>query len=227
MGTVQESLDRCNPNTLADTLRVLKFGNLLSQQLPQTVHVAAGLGALSDPSQLTTVEGIGLPETRRAAAILRANCRGGTGIGELAIQTYGTTPGSGQIAVAPNGEIVLLDADNNTEIDVLYVPQIGEVVEVANWPAPLGVLTLPSWITARGVVLLLSATATAGTITGDKIVLVPAAAAPATTKAALKTDGTKVLFNTATDGVTEATVRLLVRYATDFGAALDADSTVI
>jgi hypothetical protein len=92
---------------------------------------------------------------------------------------------------------------------VNYVPEDGEVIALPDLPAPAGVLTLPSWITARGVILLLEAEAITATITGRKIVLVPGAA-PATLQARLNVAKSTVIFNSATDVVTSARVTLLV-----------------
>jgi hypothetical protein len=89
------------------------------------------------------------------------------------------------------------------------------------WPPPAGF----SNSIARRPLLLLEATATVATITGRKIILAPAAAVVATTKAALAIDRTKVYFNTATDVVTYATVKLLLTPETPLVTALAAQAT--
>ena len=72
-----------------------------------------------------------------------------------------------------------------------------------------------------------STTATVATITGRKIILVPAATNTATTKAALSQDGTKVYFNSGTDVVTRASVKLLVAPATGLAEQLLATSPTL
>ena len=222
---LKDAIDRAHPATLPDSFRTIAFGKLLRGQIPQVLRNKAGDGGNS--SQVATLETLALPEDARAALIMRADCRTGTGAGVLAVQAYGTTPGSGQIAVAPNGDIVMLTADNNEGVDVTYIPERGDVVEVA-LPCTASVLTIPAALTARGVIALLSANATSAApgLTGQKIVLVPGAA-PATTKANLNVAKTQVLFNVATDLVTAATVRLLVAAAADLDTLLEANSNIV
>lgn len=200
------SLNRANPSTLSDHFRKVRVGDLIAGHLPQQLRKKDPAAQLNE---LATVEGLGLPYYARAASILRATVRAGGVTGELTPQVYGTTPATTQIAVSPSGDIVVLAADAITDLDVSYVPEDGEVFVSATLPAPAGVLTIPTQLTARGVVLLLEAEAITATITGRKIVLVPGAA-PATLQARLNVAKTQVLFNFATDVVTAARVTLLV-----------------
>lgn len=205
-----DALNKADPNNLPDLLRYMRVGDLLSGHLTQfrDKQVPA-----AKTNELATLHGLGLPYKSRATSILRAYGRTGTaGTGELAVQAFGATPTSGQIAVSPSGDIVTLAADALTDVWVVYTPMPGEVIELPALPAPAGVLTLPTWVSDRGPIYLLEAEATAATNTGRKIVLANATTNTATTKAALSVDGTKVYFNTATDVVTEARVTLLVSY---------------
>lgn len=206
--TVRAALDRANPFTLADHLRTVHLGRVLAGHVNQQLHE-------KDPApsanELATLEAVGLDESSRAAFVDRAVVIAGGVTGELSVQAYGATPSTGQVAVSPSGDVVVLASDLITKLDLYYRPVAGDVFE-ATLPAPAGVMTLPAPVSGHAL-LLLEAEATAvdsGGIAGRKIVLVPATAVVATTKAALSVDRTKVYFNTATDKVTQARVRLLV-----------------
>lgn len=211
----KNDLDKADPNSLPARMRLLKIGSLLAAMPQKLCHKAA---VAHDGYNVSTLSKIATPEDMRGALIFRALARvGGVTALELAIQAYGTTPGSGQIAVAPNGEIVVLTSDAWTDVDVLYLPDQYETVEI-ELPVATGVLTLPSWMTLRGAGMLLEAEATAGTITGKKVVLVPAAGLPATLQARLDLPHATVQFNNATDAVTKARVKLALSPTLDRAA---------
>jgi hypothetical protein len=105
---------------------------------------------------------------------------GGGTPGELVVDGYGTTPGAGHIAVAPNGDIVCLAADKYTSVDVVYQPEKYDLIEVVGAPVAANILTLPA--AAAGAIVLLEATATAGGALGAKIPLIPGSGAPATSR---------------------------------------------
>jgi hypothetical protein len=222
-------LDSANPNTLADGLRVLHFGGILrssiTTQLRQATPVAGGVSN----GNLATEQVFVLPGDATGATILRAYARKTTAagtLGELAPQAFGATPADGQIAVAPNGNIVVLAASAYTNIDVDYLPMKGDVIQYTGSVA-VGVLALPAALVARGVITLLSAVVNAGAVPGGKIVLVPAAGLPATTQARLDVAKANVSFNNATDAPTNATVTLLVTSAADVNALLEATSPIM
>lgn len=232
---IKSILDQAKPDTLADLLRTVKFGQLLRQQMPQVVRKQA---PAADVSQLATLQSLGVvAKGAPAAAILRARAWAGTTTpAELTVKTYGTTPGSGEIAVAPNGDIVVLASDAWTDLDVTYMPERGDIVVLPELPVATGVLTLPTSVLDaagdRKAILLLSAKATAGSVVGDKIVLVPAgtqgsASLPATTKAQMSIDGLTVQFNNATDAVTKAIVTLLICAAADLDTILESESAFL
>lgn len=200
------SLNRANPSTIPSHLQKSRIGDLLAGHLPQQLRQQDPAAQLNE---LATLEGLGLPYHSRASSIQRATVRAGGVTGELTPVAYGVTPGTGEVAVSPSGDIVFLAADAITDVDVNYVPEDGEVVELPELPAPAGVLTLPTWITDRGAILLLEAEAITATITGRKIILVPGAAS-ATLQARLNVAKTTVIFNFGTDVVTTARVTLLV-----------------
>jgi hypothetical protein len=205
-GTVYDRMNAGNPNTMPAHKQALGGeGNLAAagQMFLKNVDPAV------NSYQLATVEALGLHETLPAASILSAYSVGGTTLGQLTIMKKGVTPQTGEIAIAPNGDIVVLGADAITSVCVSYMPMIGEVVEFTAAVAT-GILTIPAAYTSQGVVYLLEAEGLAGALPVKKNVLEPAAALPATTKAALKHDRTQVLFNHATDALTSARVKLLL-----------------
>lgn len=219
-------LDAANPNSISDMFRVIKLGSAI-RAMPTWLRIknpAAGAAPLYD---LATVDPIFLPDDAKAATILAAYARttsNGATLGPLAIQAFGATPADGQIAVSPNGNIVVLASVQYTNIDVLYQPDKYDVVEVSG-PVAAGIFTIPATLTARGVVSLLEAEVLVGTTLGPKIVLVPAAGLPATTKAQLNVGKTQVQFNNATDAPVTVRVKLAISAAVDVDALLNNDAT--
>lgn len=219
---VLDALDRANPGSLPTNLQRIKIGHAMAGLLPQQI---IGAVPAAQTNELATLIGLGLPYESRAAKVSRAIVRtvsGGAVLGELTPVAYGATPGTGEVAVSPSGDVVFLAADLATLVDVYYQPVEGEVVE---WTGPVasGELALPQSVIDRQPILLLEAealTVGAGGVTGRKIVLVPASAATATTKAALSVDRVSVWFNSVTDKVATARVKLLVALREQHQAAL-------
>ena len=218
--SIREALNRADMNTIADLFRAGALGDVL-RGLP--VYLRAVKPAAHTPQQLSTLDVIELPQDAKAALILRATVKksGGATIGELTIEPYGTTPSTTQVAVAPNGDIVFdHTTDLVTSVDVIYVPQKGDVLGNCQ-NSKLGVTSLTLSIDTTGfaalpaaysgkAILLMQANVTVGTVTGQKGILVPATAVVATTKAALSKDATGIWFNLATDAPTQCIVDVLV-----------------
>jgi len=225
MTTNRESANRTNPNTLADLLRKLGLGDLLLGQMVQSLLAQDPDTAGTSGYNLATLDALPLPDNSKGVVVLRATARAATVTGELTPAAYGATPTTGQIAVAPNGNIVTLATDAITDLDVVYVPERGDVIETY-FPVVSDVLTLPASITDRHVVLLEEVEAVEGTVTGKKIILVPGGS-PSTGQAAL-TDvaKTSVTFASA-DAVTRARVKLLVAATADLQSVLTADADLI
>lgn len=223
--TVKAALDRSNPNTLPDHLRLVHLGRLLRGQLTQARY---GVTPALDAAQLGTLHQIGLPDDARAWALVRAYARAGTGTkGELTIVATNVTPGAGEIGVAPNGDIVVLAADAWTKLDLVYTPIAGDVVTLTDYPVVSDVLTPPAALTTTpGILYCIDANVTAGTLTGRKIILAPAAGAPATTKARLDLAKATLQF-AAADAVTKATVRFLVAPADSLHTVLEGSETTV
>jgi hypothetical protein len=224
MPTTKEVLNRANPDTIPDHFRALKLGSLLRGQLPQVIRKKAPAANSGGPG--ATVHTIVLPDDAKASQICKAYGRAGTaGTGVMTI-VLDTPDAAGEIGIQPDGNLMVLAADALTSVDVSYVPERGDVVTLVDQVVASNVLTLPSWVTTRGVILLLEATATAGTLTGRMRVLTPSASAPATTQARLNVAKTTVTFATA-DAVTKANVKLLLCAAEDLDTILEADATIL
>lgn len=217
----KNKLNAANPDVIADAMRIMKFGDFVRSQktfLHKKVPVASGY-------QLATLQAFLLADDGKALTVTRAYARAGTATaGELAVVAYGTTPATGQIAVAPNGDIVVLAADAWTSVDVFYQPDAYDVAEVT-LPVTTNVLTLTAALAAVGCKALLEAEAVAAGSTGKKIILVPGAGAPAAGQARLNLAKTTVTFAGA-DAVTSARVKLAMVPGTDLDALLTAISQV-
>lgn len=221
----QDALNRANPQGLASLFQMLGLGDLLRAQLAQFRRAVNQDTNGPNAGNLATLDALALPDTGKASVVLRATVRAGGVTGELTPVAYGVTPGTGEIAVAPNGNVVTLAADAITDVDVEYVPERGDVVE-SFFPVVADVLTIPASITARHVVLLEEVEALSGTATGVKIVLVPGAGAPAAGQARLNVAKSTVSF-AAADAVTRARVKLLVAATKDLNTVLDRADDVV
>jgi len=224
--SLKNRINAANQNQLATELQVIKFGDVvrsgttfLRKKNPDT--------AAANAAQLATLKALTLNDDAKASSIVRAYARAtaaaGT-LGELAVQPYGTTPIDGQIAVAPNGDLVVLAASRYTDIDVTYQPDKADLAEIT-LTVVANVLTLPAALTAHGVNALLQAVVTAGGAVGEKVVLVPGAGAPAAGQARLNLAKSTVTFAGA-DAVTQATVKVSLSASVDVDALLSANSTV-
>lgn len=205
-----DAINRANPNTISDHLRNMKWGSILAGRCPQLLQKKSMDAAGNNASQQATLDCFKLGSHMKAATIIRAVARAGAaGTGEMAVQAYGVTPASGQIAVAPNGDIVTLAADAITDLDVYYQPieLVRREVQISVI-AGTGVGALPAGVLSRGVFYLESAIVTAGGVTGEKRVLVPGAVNPGTPSARLSIAKDAVNFTVA-DAVTMATVVVL------------------
>jgi hypothetical protein len=211
MGTsLFAKLESAQPNTLPDAFRQLHLGRFMAQGAQALRKTAPAANATLVRPQLATLSSFQLPDFAKACIVRRAYVRAGGVTGELTPVAYGATPATTQIAVAPNGDIVTLEADAITNMDVEFEPLANcQAIQLSNFPVLTSDLTLPSSITALGVIYLVEANAITATATGKKIVLVPGAGVPAAGRASLNVARDKVRFQT-TDAVTTATVTLIV-----------------
>lgn len=218
--SLKNVLNMANPNQLADIFRQLGLGDILRSETTTLRKKAP----VASSYQLNTLQAFVLPDDAKARVISRAYARaGGVTLGELAVQTYGTTPTTGQIAVAPNGDIVVLASDAWTSVDIVYAPEKCDPVEIVV-PVASNVATLPAQVTTPGVVMLCEAEVLAGTSLGAKIVLVPGSS-PSAGQCRLNLAKTQVAFNSG-DAVTSVRLKLQVCSAIDVDALLTAQSTI-
>lgn len=226
-------LNAAGPNTLADNLRALGFGSLL-RQLRTSLRRQSFAAAPANPYNLATVQVIALPDDAKASTIHRAYARAGTGApGELKqVATQYATPTSGQIAVSPNGDLVIVATDGYTDVDIDYEPAKQDVLEQIITVPSGGVATLGAALTGvagsgagPGVLMLMEAEILAGTIAtavGKKIVDQPGTSV-ATGHAALNIIKNAVQFAGA-DAGSSARVKLGIVSAINVNAALEAAS---
>ncbi len=222
--TLRSTFNRGSLSTLADALRLIKFGDVLDS-LAATLRrsgtvASAGVdaGALVTAAQQADVPALG---------VLSAYARSGAGAAGPLAQAAAYPPVAGEVGVAPNGAVVTAAADAWTSVDVVYLPAKGDVVEVTVSVVPgTGVAAIPPSVAAAGMVMLLDAESLAGGFTGAAEVLEPGAGAPAAGQARLNLALTGVTF-AAADAVTQARLRVLVCSAQELSAQLAGQSTLI
>jgi hypothetical protein len=221
------ALNGANANQIADELRAMAFGSFL-RSMPIPLRNQAPLAAGASLYDLATLSAIVLPDDAKANTIFRAYGRaaGSATPGDITLKTaigaaspY-TTPTTGTIAVSPSGNIVLLGTDLYTNVDVLYLPEKYDTVELTLSVASNN-LTIPASLVTQGVVFLLEAQATIGTVTGQNIVIAPGSAPGTTKQANLNLAKSLVQFLPA-DAVTQARVKLGVASAIDQNAFFEA-----
>lgn len=222
--TIQQALNRADPNTIADMFRSLKIGDILRAQnvaihqsptaVDPTGAVLAATGRITPAQAENARAGI---DSATSGTIIAAWGRVGAGApGPLLPAAF--PPAAGQISVGPNGSIVTNPADAWTSMDVTYLVDPGDVVEVEGDVVPAtGIMSLPISITGRGVKVLISAVALTGGAVGNKEVTINPA--PAAGLASENPAKNAVLFAVA-DLVTKARVRLLIANAVDVNASL-------
>lgn len=228
--SLRQFFNRAPVGSIVDALRKLYFGDVLRAGPTKLARktTVAGNGTAT-PYDIAGVAVLVLPDNAKAGVIHRACARAGSaGVGELAPQTYGTTPSTTQCAITPCGNIAAVIGDLPTSLDVLYTPEKGEVIERTGACAA-SVFTVPADLVARGVIYLLEAEAVTGTVTGKKNILVPSASAAATTQARLDLAKATVKFNNGTDVVLTCRCKFLVAYedAKDTSALLEADANMV
>lgn len=219
MATIKDQLNNANLNQLADLLRDFKLGDMI-RCIPTWLRKKAAVAGGTTNYNLAAVHVLVLPADAKAAKVDRCVVKAGAVTGEFSPQAYGATPATTQVAVTPNGDIAFVAADAPTDVDVLYTPEKGDVIELT-LDCAASVATIPTKYSGR-TALLVEAEALAGAVTGKKIILVPGAAAPATTQARLNVAKTTVTFNNATDAVTKCRVKLVLAAEVDVDAKLQA-----
>jgi len=213
--TLREIINSLNPNTLADALRTIKFGNFLLQHCRRALRSVVPVPATGR---------IALPDWCKANTVVSAYARSTSAAGTLgALAVVTGAPADGQIAVGANGDILVAAASAYTAVDVIYEPEPGEVVEL-DLPVAANVIDIPA--VYQPVAVLLEANITAGTATGAKTVLAPAAGAPNAGNARLDVAKDTVQFAVA-DGATRATIKFIQGHATDLLAPMVAKTDIL
>jgi hypothetical protein len=226
--TKRTALNRANPNTIADQLRNLELGAVLGAILPQQLvkqdFVADGTINLTNYLDLV------LPDNAKAISVIHNYVRAGA-TGKFGVSYTSDTddaPATTTYWVTKAGDIRTLASDAVTDMDILYQPLRGDVYELV-LPIATGIVTIPTELVTRGVLLLEEAEILAGTTLGGKTVIAEAATTslPATTKACLDLAHAYVLFNNATDAGTRCRVKLLVAAEQNLADELAAEQTTV
>jgi hypothetical protein len=239
------TMRRCNPNAAATNPYIVAGQSVAETVAASTSGASSGTG----PSAGAVSPGANLlgqlPDDAKALTVLRATAIAGTSTpGSLVVDlqatndtnfaTGGTGPAEGHIGVSPSGDIVTNATDAWTAVDVTYVPDSYDVVEL-QLPvvAATGVCTIPAAFTAPAAgasgppIFAMEIESLAGTTTGKFAVLLPSASLPGSTKQAnLNAAKTEVLFKES-DAVTSCRVKLALAKAVNVNALLEATAPVI
>ncbi len=225
--TVKGGLNRALINSLSTLLALIGFGDIL-RSMRTFLRGAVPGAAASNPYIVAAALPISLPDDAKASGLIKAYARAGTGtLGPLTVDAEGDSePAAGHIGVTGSGDIATNHTDAFTKIDLEYHPEKGDVVEISMSASSADTFVIPTALKNRGVLRLLEAESLTGTLVSKMIVLIPADAKPATTKARLKLDKGTVQFAVA-DAVTSARLKLLVASAIDVNAVLEGASPTI
>lgn len=216
--TNQDAANSSNLGILADLFRKLGLGDLLRGQLPQVLRHQDPVASAAPG--IAASERIALPNTGKACKIERCTSRAGTTTGEFTIDGYTqTAPAAGHVGISPNGDLMFAPSADTTNVDITYIAERGDVVELTLNITATDEISLPTSLTDRGVVLLAEAESLAGTLTGELHILLPTNSNPATGKAVLNIAKGKVLF-AAADAVTRARLVLVVATSKDLNSVL-------
>jgi hypothetical protein len=185
--TLKTVLDAANPNLLPTAAQQLGLGTAMTL-IPKFYQAAVTSNRMT------------LPNDAKCVHVLGGCIRTGTATGPFIGVRQGATLATLQAAPAGNGDILFFATDAATAADVWYLsaePQLftEDVVVTANVGTLLG---------SRSGVILVSATALAGTLTGA-MTITTRGATPTTGLAALNAAGTGAVFAGA-DAVTSARI---------------------
>lgn len=202
--SLKDALNRASLSHLPDMLQVVKLGDFMRSATCRLYKKAASAPVPLD--QIAAVHTIKLPMDCKAARILRAYARAGSGTpGELTQATAPMTSATsaGQINISAAGDLTFAAADAWTSVDVEYVPEELEVFSMT-LPVASNDIALPAFITNRGAVMLMRATLDTGTVTGEGKIIAPGARSSTTLQVNLDAAKAVVQF-VAADAVTKAT----------------------
>jgi hypothetical protein len=209
MSTVKESFDQANPNTIADLLRAIGFGNVLAGLRRQVIRASLSSHKLV------------LPNIMKCQRLVGVYARVGTGTpGAQSIQTVGATPSAGQVAQTHTGDVLFASADAWTEVDVEYEPVLGEVVSLSSKPVVSNTFSAPGALTLISAVGYTSAGATVA------LTVVAPGTSVTTGQVALAASKNAVNFASA-DSIVRADAVYIKGYASEPGAVLASTSNIL
>lgn len=221
--SLSNALDRGNLGQMGDGFRAIKLGTALTLLL--TVWAYGAVPAVGATGKPATVNTIALPNNAKAASIVSAYARTGTGTcGPLTVVASGTIPGAGEIAVSPDGDIVTAAADAYTLVDVCYHPVYGDLVEDLELTVSSNAATIPTRYQGK-VLMLVKAEALTGTVTGRQYVDKPGASL-SSQECALALNKNTVNFKN-TDAVTSCKLSFLMYPSVNAHETLLAESALI
>lgn len=203
---VETVIDEGNPNALPTGVQQAKGGKALRLN---SAHIAQGT---------VTANVLALPQNARAAALLSVYSRVGGVTGYLGFAERESTPGAGNAAVDPEGNVEFAAADAVTNAEVVYIPAEGDVVseQIAVPASGIG-----AFLQAREGVILLAATLLTGAAPGVKTVDTRGAA-PAAGEAALSDLG-QPIFLAADVGAGGGTANVTYVARPNVGTGVDDD----
>lgn len=218
--SLKSDLDRAPAGSLPSMFQAVQIGSVL-RAIPTTLRKKAPAASAYN---IATLQAFALPDDAKAVSIFRAYGRVGTAAaGELTVDAANATPGTGEIAVSPSGDIVVLAADAWTSVDVEYLPAKYDCFEATlNCVPGTGLVALPASWTNAGVVMVMEAEVLAGTLATKMIVQAPNNSAPATGHARLTLAKTAVHFAVA-DAATSVRLKVALCAAVDVDALLEAE----
>ncbi len=192
--TVREGLNRANPNDLANLNNLARMGDGLALVARhEIVTVAANIGVL--------------PDTAKAKAVLGCYVQAGAATGYFTAIDTDAAPAAGEVAINPLGNLAFNAADAVTEIEVIYIPVEGrliedEIITVAN-ATEIGTL-----LAGKGCTQLVAATLNAPAATPGAKTVVARGTLPAALGAgecAVQDDGHGIGFLAAEVGPADVT----------------------
>jgi len=218
MSTLKDALNRVNPNSLADALRLLGFGSMLRAL---TTYLFGKLPVVGGPYVGALNPALVFAPDAKALSVVTAYAKAGTGtLGPLAASAT-TPPAAGKYFLTPTGDLVFAIADAWTSVDVTYIPQKGDVVELY-LPVVANAAAIPAQYAA---LTLIECDAIAGLVVTPKVIDAPGTAVAAG-QAALDLGKHNVEFNAA-DAVVQCRVKFLAVPAIDVDALLESTDTAI
>ncbi len=203
--TLRDALNDSNPNQLPAAGHDALLGDVLA--LVPVFHKSTTPGEI-----------LLLPDDRKAAQVLRCFVTDPTALRYLTPADPETTPGAGNVAVTPTGDIVFAAADNVAAVEVLYQPVEGQLFEeVIQVAASLG-----APLQGRSAVVLLEAEILTGLVGGGDATPTVILRDSATTSGAVSIDRTGLVFTFHADDVVTGTVRVKYLAAPGVGAGVRA-----